>query len=416
VGLLEKNSSQFVDLIEWPDLTPNQIAYRFERYNNSVKMGAKLIVRPGQVAVFVNDGQVADVFQPGMYELSTRNLPILSTLCGWKDGLNAPFKVDVYFFNTTVFTDLNWETSNPLIIHNTELGSVSLCAYGTYNLRVSDPAKLVQQLVSIDGLFPLDEIKTHWCNRVVNAFANWIRRGQISLFDFAAYYPDMGEQARIEMQPEIQQWGLELTQLLIENISLPPEVEEALDQQASIGVIENLSPYTQYQGVEAIAQSAQNPSDANSILDLGISLDMSWQRLRPMQSQSPQTSQPPISQPTQWYIFQNDQQLGPFTLEELAKQELTAQTQVWKTGMSGWQPAREIRQLASILPSAASPLPPIQWYIIQNEQPSGPFVQNQLLQQGLTAQTQVWKAGMTDWQPAGEQPELSSLIASASLT
>jgi membrane protease subunit (stomatin/prohibitin family) len=178
VGLFDKISSQFIDIIEWLDSTNDTITYRFERYNNEIKMGAKLTVRPGQVAVFVNEGQVADVFQPGMYELSTRNLPILSTLQGWKYGFNSPFKAEVYFFNTKAFTNLKWGTSNPLTIRDPELGPVRLRAYGTYNVKVADPAELLQQLVSTDGLFQVDEVSDHLRNMIVSAFATWVGRGK----------------------------------------------------------------------------------------------------------------------------------------------------------------------------------------------------------------------------------------------
>lgn len=413
MGLFEKISSQFIDIIEWLDSTNDTIAYRFERYNNEIKMGAKLTVRPGQMAVFVNEGRVADVFQPGMYELTTRNLPILSTLLGWQYGFNSPFKAEVYFFNTKVFTNLKWGTSNPLTIRDPELGPVRLRAYGSYNVRVFDPAELLQQLVSTDGLFQVDEVSDHLRNMIVSAFATWVGRGQISLFDFAAHYREMGEQVRTGMQPEVQGFGLELTQLLIENISLPPEVEAALDKRASMGVLGNLQQYAQYQAANAIEQSAKNPSGGNSALDFGVGLAMSQQLVGQMQQHSPQTAPPPPPTQTQWYIFQNGQQLGPFAVNQLMQQGLTAQTHVWKPGMASWQPAVDVPELASILPSAPPPPPQTQWYIAHNGQQSGPFALNQLMQQGLTAQTHVWKAGMTAWQPAADVPELASLLASA---
>jgi membrane protease subunit (stomatin/prohibitin family) len=413
VGLFDKISSQFIDIIEWLDSTNDTIAYRFERYNNEIKMGAKLTVRPGQVAVFVNEGQVADVFQPGMYELSTRNLSILSTLQGWKYGFNSPFKAEVYFFNTKAFTNLKWGTSNPLTIRDPELGPVRLRAYGTYNVKVADPAELLQQLVSTDGLFQVDEVSDHLRNMIVSAFATWVGRGQISLFDFASHYRELGEQVRTAMQEEVQGFGLELTQLLIENISLPPEVEAALDKRASIGVLGNLQQYAQYQAANAIEQSAKNPSGGNSALDFGVGLAMSQQLVGQMQQPSPQTAPPPPPPQTQWYIYHNGQQLGPFALNQLTQQGLTAQTQVWKAGMAGWQSVAEIPELSSLLASAPPPPTQSQWYIARNGEQIGPFALNQLTQQGLTAQTQVWKAGMADWQQASELPELATLLASA---
>ena len=416
MGVFDKLRGQFIDIIEWLDSSNDTIAYRFERYNNEIKMGAKLTVRPGQVAVFVNEGQVADVFQPGMYELTTRNLPILSTLQGWKYGFNSPFKAEVYFFNTKAFTNLKWGTSNPLTIRDPELGPVRLRAYGSYNIKVSDPAELLQQLVSTDGLFQVDEVSDHLRNMIVSAFATWMGRGEISLFDLAAHYRQLGDNVRNGIQQEMQSFGLQLTQLLIENISLPPEVEAALDKRASMGVIGNLQQYTQYQAANAIEESAKNPSGGNSALDFGVGLAMSQQLVGQMQQHSPQTAPPPPPPQAQWYISQNGQQLGPFALNQLAQQGLTAQTYVWRTGMGGWQPAAEVSELASVLPSAPPPPPPpvqSEWYIYHNSQRSGPFDVNQLMQQGLTPQTHVWRAGQNGWKQATEIPELASLLASA---
>ena len=415
MGVFDKLRGQFIDIIEWLDSTNDTIAYRFERYNNEIKMGAKLTVRPGQVAVFVNEGQVADVFQPGMYELTTRNMPILSTLQGWKYGFNSPFKAEVYFFNTKAFTNLKWGTSNPLTIRDPELGPVRLRAYGSYNIKVADPAELLQQLVSTDGLFQVDEVSDHLRNMIVSAFATWIGRGEISLYDLAAHYRQLGDNVRNGIQQEMQSFGLQLTQLLIENISLPPEVEAALDKRASMGVIGNLQQYTQYQAANAIEESAKNPSGGNSALDFGVGLAMSQQLVGQMQQQSPQTAPPPPPPQTQWYISQNGQQLGPFALNQLAQQGLTAQTYVWRTGMTGWQPAAEVSELASVLPSSPPPPPPpvqSEWYIYQNSQRSGPFDVNQLMQQGLTPQTHVWRAGQNGWKQAADIAELASLLAS----
>lgn len=415
MGLWDKISSQFIDIIEWLDSTNDTIAYRFERYNNEIKMGAKLTVRPGQVAVFVNEGQVADVFQPGMYELSTRNLPVLSTLQGWKYGFNSPFKAEVYFFNTKSFTNLKWGTSNPLTIRDPELGPVRLRAFGSYNIKVNDPAELLKQLVSTDGLFQVDEVSDHLRNMIVSAFATWIGRGQISLFDLAAHYRELGDNVRAGMQEEMQSFGLQLTQLLIENISLPPEVEAALDKRASMGVLGNLDQYTKYQAANAIEESAKNPGGGNSALDFGVGLAMSQQlvgSIHQQQQQSPQVAPPPPPQQTQWYISQNNQQLGPFAFNQLTQQGLTPQTYVWHSGLSGWKPAAEVPELSSLMVSAPPPPPQTQWYIAQNGQQLGPFGFNQLIQQGLTSQTLVWTAGQNGWKQAAEVPEISSLIAS----
>lgn len=350
MGVFDKFAGQFVDIVAWLDSTDDTIVYRFQRYNNEIKMGAKLTVRPGQVAVFVNEGQVADVFTPGMHELHTRNLPILSTLQGWKYGFNSPFKAEIYFFNTKIFTNLKWGTSNPVTIRDAELGPVRLRAYGSYSVRVSDPAQLLKQLVSTDGLFQVDEVSDHLRNMIVTAFVTSVSKGQISLLDFAAHYQQMGESVRTGMQLEMQSFGLKLTQLLIENISLPPEVEAALDKRASIGLLGNLSQYTQYQAANALEASAKNPNGGNSGLNFGAGIAMANQLSSAMQPQAPQVPPPPPQ--TQWYIFQNGQQLGPFNLNQLPQQGLTPQTHVWRTGLDGWKLVSEVPELASMQTSA----------------------------------------------------------------
>jgi membrane protease subunit (stomatin/prohibitin family) len=274
MGIFDKLMGEFVDIIEWLDTTNDTMVYRFQRHNNEIKMGAKLTVRPGQKAVLVNEGQIADTFEPGLHELSTQNLPILSTLMGWPYGFNSPFKAEVYFFNTKIFTNLKWGTANPILIRDPELGAVRLRAYGTYNIRITKPELLLKELVGTDGLFQVEEVSDQIRNMILTAFPTGFGSARIPLLDFAARYAEMGTTIQTAMQPEVQRFGLDLTQLLIENVSLPEEVESALDKRASIGVLGNLQNYTQYQAANAIEQSAQNPTGGNSALP-----DFPWRTL-----------------------------------------------------------------------------------------------------------------------------------------
>ncbi|NET02633.1 MAG: SPFH domain-containing protein [Sphaerospermopsis sp. SIO1G1] len=409
MGLFDKLRGEFVDIVEWLDSTNDSISYRFERYNSEIKMGAKLTVRPGQLAVFVNEGQVGDVFSPGMYTLSTQNLPIFSSLKGWQYGFNSPFKAEVYFFNTKIFTNLKWGTSNPLTIRDPELGPVRLRAYGNYSIRVTEPQKLLQELVSTDGLFQVDEISDHLRNIIITSFASWVGSSQTPLLDFTAQYREIGNQVRDAIQPKIQSYGIELTQLLIENISLPSEVESALDKRASIGLLGNMQEFTQYQTANAIEKSAQNPGGNNVGLEFGVGMVMA-QQMNTVSIPNQPPAPPPVQ--TQWYISSNGQRLGPFTSEQLPGQGLTAQTYVWCAGMQSWQQASQVSELSSYL-AAAPPLPiQTQWYVFSNGQRLGPFTSEQLLGQGLTAQTYVWCTGMQDWQQANQVSELETLLTS----
>ena len=367
MGLFEKVRAEFIDIIEWLDPSQDTIAYRFERFQNEIKMGAQLTVRPGQVAILVGEGQVADVYEPGRYRLETPNMPVLTTLMGWKYGFNSPFKAEVYFFNTKIFTNLKWGTANPITIRDPELGPVRLRAYGTYTMRVSDARTLLEQLISTDGLFQTDEITDHLRNMIVSAFASWVGQDQTPLFDLAANYQVMGEQVRDAMQANMEPFGLELRQLLIENISLPPEVEAALDKRASIGILGNMQQYTQYQAANAIEQSAQNPAGASPGLDLGVGIAMGQQianAINPPRTAAstvpaaPGPVAPPPPMPaSSWYITRGGQNFGPYSQEQLLTHGLTAQSNVWKQGMTGWQPAHTVPELQSLLSSVPPPPP-----------------------------------------------------------
>lgn len=352
---------QFIDVIEWLDNTNTTMVYRFERFNNEIKQGAKLIVRPGQMAVFVNEGQVADIFQEGTFELYTRNLPILSTLKAWSYGFNSPFKAEVYFFSTRNFTNLKWGTQNPITLRDAEFGPVRVRAFGTYAMKVKTPKEMLEQLVSTDGLFQVDEISNQIRNEIVSSFASWVGRSKIPVLDLAAQYRDLGAKIRAEIQPDIERFGLELTQLLIENISLPPEVETALDKRTSMGILGNLNQYTQFQAANAIEASANNPSGGNPALDLGMGLAMAQQLTNSLGqgNANPNPATPPPPPPVeQWHFSRGGQNFGPFPLEQLFQQGLTPDTHVWKAGMSAWVKASEVPELASRL-SLMPPPPPV---------------------------------------------------------
>ena len=229
MGLWNKIVGELVDIVEWTQPAQSEIlAYRFPRYNNEIKYGAKLTVREGQAAVFVNEGQIADVYQPGMYTLQTENMPILSTLKGWKYGFNSPFKADVYFISTRRWTDLKWGTQNPIMLRDPEFGPVRIRAFGSYAFRVADPGVFLKQLVATDPSFETYEIATQLRNAIVSRFVDVIGSAHIPMLDLAGNYEKIGTLARERIAPAMAELGLAVTQFFVENISLPAEVEQAL--------------------------------------------------------------------------------------------------------------------------------------------------------------------------------------------
>ncbi len=371
MGLFDKLLGEFIDIIEWTDPTSDTMVYRFERHGNEIKMNAKLTVREGQEAVFENKGQIADVFTPGMYALQTDNMPILSTLMGWKHGFHSPFKAEVYFVNTRRFTDLKWGTKHPITLRDAEFGPVRLRAFGTYVIRVTDPAKFIREIVGTDGHFTTDELTMQLRNMIVSRFADIIGESKIPVLDLAANYDELGQFITSRITQGFADYGLELTKMLVENISLPDAVEKALDKRTSMGVIGNLQQYTQFQTANAMEEAAKNPGGmAAGGMGMGMGFAMANQMGQSMGSGAAggagggqqQTTPPSLPQKTQYYIAINNQQIGPFGMDALKPYlqdgRLTRETLAWKQGMAQWTPAGQITDMAGLFGAMPPPLPP----------------------------------------------------------
>src|SRR5947209_3401354 len=216
MGIFDAIKHQLIDIIEWLDDTRDTLVWRFPRWQNEIKNGAKLVVREGQVAIFVNEGQLADVFQPGTYTLTTENMPILSTLKGWKYGFNSPFKAEVYFISTKRYTDLKWGTQNPIMLRDPEFGPVRVRAFGTYAFRVSDPATFLRQLVATDPSFETYEIANQLRNVIVSRIVDALGSARIPVLDLAGNYEKLSQIARERIAPEMQGMGLTITQFFVE--------------------------------------------------------------------------------------------------------------------------------------------------------------------------------------------------------
>ncbi|MBN2657149.1 MAG: SPFH domain-containing protein [Spirochaetales bacterium] len=367
MGLFDKIKGEFIDIIEWTDDSSDTIVYRFERYGNEIKNVARLTVRESQAAVFINEGKLADVFQPGMYELTTANLPILSTLKGWAHGFNSPFKAEVYFVNTKRFTDLKWGTQNPIMLRDAEFGPIRLRAFGSYSIRVTDPAVFLKEVVGTDGDFTTDEVVGQLRNIVVSRFTDALGESRIPALDLAANYDELGKFMESKIAGEFGEYGLELVKLLVENISLPPAVEEALDKRSSMGILGNLNQYTQFQAANAMEAAANNPSGtASGGIGMGMGFAMANQMGQAMSQQqnqgAPAGGPPPVPPSVQYYVAVNGQQTGPFDLNVLSQKaasgELTRETLVWKNGMAAWTAAGSVGELSAVFGQVPPPLPP----------------------------------------------------------
>ncbi|MCA1961618.1 MAG: SPFH domain-containing protein [Desulfomonile sp.] len=277
MGIWDFVKSELIDVIEWLDDTGDTIVWRFPDQDHEIKMGAKLTVREGQTAVFVNEGRIADVFKPGLYTLSTQNLPVLTTLRSWKYGFESPFKAEVYFVNTRNFLDLKWGTQNPVMMRDPEFGVVRLRAFGTYGIRVVDAAKFLREVVGTDGNFTAEEIEGQLRSMVVSTFASVTGASGIAALDLAANYRKMGDTIREQMEPEFQRYGISLVRLVLESISVPPEVEKVLDTRTQMGIVGDMGRYMQFQTAQAVPEAARAGGGAGDFMGMGAGVVMGQQ-------------------------------------------------------------------------------------------------------------------------------------------
>jgi membrane protease subunit (stomatin/prohibitin family) len=360
MGIFDRLKHELVDIIQFLDDSNNTLVYRFERFQNEIKYGAKLVVREGQSAVFINEGKLADVFGPGTYTLQTQNLPILATLKGWKYGFESPFKAEVYFVSTRQFMDLKWGTMNPVIVRDPEFGPVRLRAFGTYAMRVKDAGVFIKEVVGTEGHYTTEEITSQLRNYIVTNLGDALGESKMSVMDMSARYREMGDFLKTQLTSDFDKIGLELTAMLVENISLPPEVEQAMDKRSSMGVIGDVEKYAKFQAADALRDAAKNPGMAGAVVGMGVGNMLGGQ------ISGAGGGSPPAMPGVAFFIAVNNQQVGPLDAGALrskaAMGELTRDTLVWRQGMGSWTPASDVPEMAPILGSTPPPIgnpPPI---------------------------------------------------------
>ncbi|MGB0661127.1 MAG: SPFH domain-containing protein [Mangrovicoccus sp.] len=378
-------SGEFIDVIGWTDDSRDTMVWRFERRGNAIKYGAKLTVREGQAAVFVHEGQLADVFTPGLYMLETNNMPVMTTLQHWDHGFRSPFQSEIYFVATTRFAGLKWGTKNPIILRDPEFGPVRIRAFGTYAIRIKDPARFMVEIVGTDGEFTMDEISFTIRNIIVQEFSRVVAGSGIPVLDMAANTADLGKLIAAEIAPTLEAYGLSMPELYIENISLPPAVEKALDKRTSMGLAGDLGQYTQYSAAEAMTTAAATPgSGMGAAIGAGMGMQIGAQMggyghahpqahaagpwgARPSYSaQPPAAAAPPPPPPPPvehvWHIAKNGQTSGPFSKADLGRMvtsgELTRESYVWTQGQDGWLKAEAVIELAQLFTVMPPPPPP----------------------------------------------------------
>ena len=358
MGLFDALRTQFIEVIQWLDDTQDTLVYRFPVHGQEIKMGAQLTVRENQLALFINEGQAADLFTPGRYQLTTQNMPILTKLRSWKYGFESPFKAEVYFFNTRLFTDLKWGTANPVMMRDPEFGMIRMRAYGTYAMKISDAKTFFKTIVGTQGLTGTDEIVGQLRSTIMSRLSDAIAEAHIAALDLASHYDELSATAIKILQPEFGAYGLELGRFYIENISLPEDVEAAIDQRTKLGVLgDRLGQYGQLQTADAIKVAAGNPGGlAGAGAGLGAGMAIGGVMGQSFAAPPPAAA----AAAARWSIAIEGKTYGPYSDEVLRAMVQSGQipvtAQAWRPGAQGWAPLNTYADLD--LGSATPPPPP----------------------------------------------------------
>ena len=367
MALWDKIKGEFIDIVQWLDDTNDTLVYRFERYGNEIKYNAKLVVREGQMAAFINEGQLADVFKPGTYTLSTQNLPILATLKGWKYGFESPFKAEVYFCSTRQFTNLKWGTPGPVTMRDPEFGAVRVTAFGLYSIKIKDPAVFIREIVGTDGNFTTEGIQDNLRGKIGTRIKEVMPDAGIPVIDLESKVVQLGETLRGRIAPAIEALGLDLTEVQVQDVGLPEEVERAIDKAGAMRAIGNMQAYTQYETASSINDAANNPGGlAAAGVGVGMGFGMGGQMAGAMggmfagQAQ-PGAVPPPLPPQVSFFVAVNGQQSGPFDMGALQQMvlsgQLTGESLVWKQGMASWAVASTVSELSAVFGAVPPPIP-----------------------------------------------------------
>ncbi|MFI1917672.1 SPFH domain-containing protein [Nocardia sp. NPDC020380] len=387
MGLFDMIRGEFVDIIEWLDDTRTTLAWRFPRYDNEIKNGAELIVREGQQAVFVYRGQLADKYGPGHYTLTTENMPIMSTLQGWKHGFNSPFRSEVYFINTRAVTDMRWGTPQPVTVRDPDFRMVQIRANGTANVRVTDIEVFLRQMIGTNGEVDADVLSEMLRNNVALSFSDMVLASGLGAIDLQGRQVELSGKLQEFVGQRLAPFGVGVEQVTM-TISLPEEIQQAMTRGVARGVEAggfmnnvDLNRYQQMQAADAMLAAAQNPGGGmGAAMQAGMGVVLGGQMAGAMQGsyaqpqqqapapQAPQPVAPPLPGQQPFHFDNGGQAAGPYPVDQLrqfvASGQLTRDTNVWTEGMPGWAPASTVPALQTLfaapppLPGTPPPLPP----------------------------------------------------------
>jgi membrane protease subunit (stomatin/prohibitin family) len=366
MGLFDKLRNEFIDIIDWPDQGSDILVWKFPRYQNEIKMNAKLTVREGQQAVFINEGKIADVFQPGMYTLQTQNMPILSTLKGWKYGFDSPFKADVMFVSTKQVIDQKWGTKNAITVSDDRFGMIELRAFGTYTFRVTAADKFIKEIAGTDREYTLEEVGGQLKSIISTRFTNAAASGNIPIDKFASNLDSLSGIILEKLNADFDAYGLKITNFLVENVSMPEDLKKEIFEYSRLNKVD-MQKLTQFKVAESIQVAAANEGAGGIGAGLGAGFGVgnmmanaygqTAAAARPApEAQAP----PPLSAPVQYFTGIDGKQAGPFDSAQIQQMirsgVLRRDSLVWKQGMAAWGPAESMAEINTFFNGAPPPL------------------------------------------------------------
>jgi excisionase family DNA binding protein len=281
MGIMDFIKGELLEIIEWTDDSRDTLSWRFPDEDKAIKNGAQLIVRESQVAQFVYVGEFGDTFTPGKHTLTTDNIPVLTRIKSWPYGFNSPFKADVYFVVTRLFTGNKWGTSNPVMLRDNDFGMVRVRAFGTYDFKIVEPKTFLREVAGSDHNFRLDEFADTMRSRIVSIFTDAIATAKIPVLDVASRYTELGEALQPLINPAITaKYGIEIASFIVENVSVPPEVEQAIDKRASMAAVGNLNDFVKYQMGKGLEGGAGGAGAAGTAAELAVGFGLAQQMMR----------------------------------------------------------------------------------------------------------------------------------------
>lgn len=361
MGIFDKLRNELIDIIEWPEQDPNTLVWKFPRYQDEIKMNARLTVRESQQAVFINEGKIADVFQPGMYTLSTSNMPVLTTLKGWKYGFDSPFKADIFFVSTRQAIDQKWGTKNAITVSDDRFGMIELRAFGTYAFKITDAGKFLKEIAGIESEYTTEEIEGQLKSIISTRFSSAATSGNITIDKFAANLENLSAIILEKLNSDFDDYGLKITKFLVENVSMPDDVKKEIFEYSRLNKID-MAKLTQFKAANSIEAAAENNGIGGAGVGLGVGvgfgslLSNTFSEMAAQQKATGNTP-PPLEQ---YYTGIDGKQAGPYTTEQVTQLiqagTITRETLMWKPGMSAWATAANIDTISALFNNMPPPL------------------------------------------------------------